>query len=225
MMCWHTRAFPSASSRLAERETTRPVGNFLNTNLMTHPVFPCIKTFLSQMTSHHQKITKPLALLYHPNLARMSSNKTPQPEIFLALAIRISHTQLVARLFAYADTKGRITALRASLRQFQLPEEVISLVAEEIREQCFADTFAYYFTLSKCAANSCSVLEHFPKGYVVYEFGVRRTEDRYLEESGEIHENRLRTFYSTFKRKDGKGKINRASKVRIKFCCWASSMS
>ncbi|KAL9024650.1 MAG: hypothetical protein Q9180_007844 [Flavoplaca navasiana] len=73
----------------------------------------------------------------------MSPKSFSSKTVFLAWAAQVSLVQLGARLVAYTDTKATITAFRIAVRHAAskplgtLPEEVLDLIVEELREMVF----------------------------------------------------------------------------------------
>ena len=89
----------------------------------------------------------------------MSANIAFPGDISVAWATPVCLAQFGARLFAYVGTKASLTALRLVIKNTayrSLPEEIISLIAVEVREQVFQQKIEDWDYLSKCLAGSCT---------------------------------------------------------------------
>ena len=92
----------------------------------------------------------------------MSANFAFPGDIIVALATPVSLAQFGARLFAYVGTKASLTTFRFAMKNSllaacrDLPEEIISSIAAEVREQVFQQKIEDWDDLSRCLAGSCA---------------------------------------------------------------------
>ncbi|KAL8830504.1 MAG: hypothetical protein Q9170_005707 [Blastenia crenularia] len=96
----------------------------------------------------------------------MPTNHRRNPDIILAWAAEVSVAQLAARLMAYAETRAAITAFRLSARNTALkpmnniPEEVLWMIASDVRELAFTPWMEEFVEKGNCLVNKCSTLSH-----------------------------------------------------------------
>ncbi|KAL8835311.1 MAG: hypothetical protein Q9170_003366 [Blastenia crenularia] len=93
-------------------------------------------------------------------------SRTPEPVVILAWAEEVSVAQLAARVVAYAETKAPFTTFRfaakytASSPLADLPEEVLSLIANEVRQLAFPLWMERFGRRGRCLAGICTGSDH-----------------------------------------------------------------
>lgn len=99
----------------------------------------------------------------------MATSPDSQDDLTLAWATPVSLAQIGARLAAYAETKGAITAFRLAIRDtslpafHNLPEEIIGMIASEVRDVAFERKMKKWIKISRCLANTCTSMSHVSK--------------------------------------------------------------
>ena len=142
-------------------------------------------------------------------------------KITIAWAARVSFAQLGARLTSYIETRASITTFRCAARYtpikalHKLPEELISMIANQVSDQSFYGNVTEWVQAEDCLADRCTPLSHLGmfcsrddgKACDLLEFG-------YLDdESYEAHFERIFDWGKDVVNMDGRSKI--AGYVRV----------
>lgn len=91
----------------------------------------------------------------------MSSLPASKRLLSLAWAVRVSLRHLEPGLVAYVDTKASITTFRLAARYTlskafrQLPEEVLSLIADQVRNAKYQQEWDEWSSIVDCLTNKC----------------------------------------------------------------------
>ncbi|KAI4219031.1 MAG: hypothetical protein L6R36_008604, partial [Xanthoria steineri] len=97
----------------------------------------------------------------------MSTSAFSADNITIAWAARVSFAQLGARLTAYIETRASITTFRLAARYTSstafrnLPEELISMIANQTYDHSFYDNVHEWLCIEDCFAGECTTLSHF----------------------------------------------------------------
>lgn len=151
-------------------------------------------------------------------------------KISLAWAVRVDYTQLGARLEAFVETKAAISTFRAcvshagSKKMSKLPPEIISMIANSIKDIVYLPKIRQWLGARKCVLNKCRPRDHFTTSELsdFYTIVSSSTDvDEYLyADSMAIHERTARnhlkkiTMPSTKKSVNKFAKCNKASLVK-----------
>ncbi|KAL8765208.1 MAG: hypothetical protein Q9209_007641 [Squamulea sp. 1 TL-2023] len=96
----------------------------------------------------------------------MPSSAFSSQNITVAWAARVSLAQLGSRLTAYMETRATITAFRLAAQRApltvlrNLPEEILSMIANEVRDYEFQRNMKQWVQVDNCLANTCTSLSH-----------------------------------------------------------------
>ncbi|KAI4249513.1 MAG: hypothetical protein L6R42_008957, partial [Xanthoria sp. 1 TBL-2021] len=96
----------------------------------------------------------------------MSFSAFSSEKITIAWAARVSFAQLGARLLSYFDTRASITTFRLAARYTsstafrKLPEELISIIANQVSHQSFCEDMRDWVQAEDCLAERCTTLVH-----------------------------------------------------------------
>ncbi|KAI4221215.1 MAG: hypothetical protein L6R36_007064 [Xanthoria steineri] len=99
----------------------------------------------------------------------MPSSAFSPDNIIIAWAARVSFAQLGARLTAYIETRASITTFRLTARYTSstafrnLPEELISMIANQAYDHSFYDNIHKWLCVEDCFAGKCTILSHFDR--------------------------------------------------------------
>ena len=99
----------------------------------------------------------------------MSSSAFSADNTTIAWAARVSFAQLGARLTAYIETRASITTFRLAARYTSstafrnLPEELISMIANQAYDHSFYDNVHEWLCIEDCFAGECTTLSHFDR--------------------------------------------------------------
>ena len=128
-------------------------------------------------------------------------------EISIAWAIRVSLSQLGARLTAYISTKARLTTLSLAIRESSmkacrdLPEEIISMIGHEVREEEFRLQIESWTKMRNCLAYECDPWNHVSDDAIseaycyVHDVGERELLDMFYDSASlQDHEKSVRRY-------------------------------
>ncbi|KAL8687554.1 MAG: hypothetical protein Q9218_006306, partial [Villophora microphyllina] len=98
-------------------------------------------------------------------------------DLTFAWAAQVSLPQLAARLISYIESKASITAFRLAYRYTKstafrnLPEEVISMIANEVRNIDFPAGMQSFVLMNKCLMGHCDARDHISPDEIEAAFG------------------------------------------------------
>lgn len=149
---------------------------------------------------------------------RLSS--TCQDNIIIAWATPVSLAQLGARLEAYAETKVAITTFRIAVRNsavtacHNLPEEIISMISNKVRDIASKRKTKKWTTVTKCLTNTCDSLFHVSKEDLdmMDQFGDLPDEAEY--EAAEAHQKDVIRYCKKLSNLEGSSKFAKCAQVR-----------
>lgn len=156
----------------------------------------------------------------------MGKNSMPQNAILLAWATPVNLVQLGARLEAYAETKAGITTFRIAARHstlapfHKLPEEILSMIASEVREIAFNGNLKFWTRVRECLSNDCSKLDHARSVSRRYIGSSSLSDDEVYEkfkfEAADEHQRHVERYCQSLSNLDGRSsRFAKCVKVRI----------
>ena len=135
----------------------------------------------------------------------MDQDPILQNHVNLAWATPFHLAQLGARLEAYAETKAAITTFRFAARSkflSKLPEEIISNIADKVRDTVVRHKMIKWTKINSCLSNTCTSSSHLRRSDVdfVDNFGssnvYRRVSERLEQGAAEQHQKDVRRYYN-----------------------------
>ena len=155
----------------------------------------------------------------------MSPKSFSSKNVFLAWAAQVSFVQLGARLVAYTDTKATITAFWIAVRHAAskplgtLPEEMLDLIVQELREMVPEPEQEEWARRMKCLTDTCTPLSHIPlEELIESEFWDGSTanedlEDEFADDAYNRHQTTREHWSQVLMSLDGNSKF--ARRVRV----------
>ncbi len=157
----------------------------------------------------------------------MSNNTAPSSKITLAWAIPVSAPQLGARLEAYVATKAAITTFRFGARNVtatalgDVPEEIIDMIAREVRNVVFKDDVKRWMKAFKCLTQKCSPMSHMTKSDISCwhecdEYGHHEDVlDAISEDWTERHNHKVEQWCTNLTNLDGTSRFSKCINVSV----------
>ena len=160
----------------------------------------------------------------------MSTNSDSRNDISLTWATPVNLAQLGARLTAYAETKAAITTLRLAIRDttlfafHSLPEEIIGMIASEVRDITFRQKMKQWVKIGKCLTNTCTTLSHLDQAQLEYldflaeeppsRISKKRLSDKFFWESAaEEHQGDVGRYCEALSNLEGSSEVARSAQV------------
>lgn len=156
----------------------------------------------------------------------MGKNSIPHNAIVLAWATPFSLAQLGAQLEAYAEMKAAITTFRIAARHstlaafHDLPEEILTMIASEVREITFNRKLKYWTRVKECLSNDCCKIAHARHVSRRYAKSSFLSDDEVYEkfkfEAADEHQRYVERYCQLLSNLDGRSsRFARCVKVRI----------
>lgn len=156
----------------------------------------------------------------------MGKNSIPHNAIILAWATPVNLAQLGARLEAYAEMKVAITTFRIAARHstlaafHDLPEEILSMIASEVREITFNRKLKYWTRVKECLSNNHCKIAHARHVSKHYTNSSLLSDDEVYEkfkfEAVDEHQRCVERYCRTLSNLDGRSsRFAKCVKVRI----------
>lgn len=160
----------------------------------------------------------------------MSTSSDSQNDISLTWATPVNLAQLGARLTAYAETKAAITTFRLAIRDttlsafHSLPEEIIGMIASEVRDITFRQEMKQWVKIGKCLTNTCTTLSHLDQAQLEYldflaeeppsRISKKRLADKFFWESAaEEHQGDVGRYCEALSNLEGSSEVARSAQV------------
>ncbi|KAL9001421.1 MAG: hypothetical protein Q9188_005453 [Gyalolechia gomerana] len=143
----------------------------------------------------------------------MADNSATSHDLTIGHAAQVSLSQLCARILAYVETQPSITTLRSSVRHapssaalHSLPEEMISMVANYLRDMIFEDEIEKWLRLSRCLDGACETSSHLHRDEMAapgYDSPNSDYDEALVEDAWQRHEEAVNYCYEDLTHLDG----------------------
>ncbi|KAL8913359.1 MAG: hypothetical protein Q9171_001836 [Xanthocarpia ochracea] len=147
----------------------------------------------------------------------MSNCPFSSQNLMIAWAAQVSLPQLGARLISFIETRAGISTFRlvaqytSSTAFRNLPEELVSMIASEVRDQSFQRNMKDWVQADDCLANRCTILSHIARaGSQItgpYCIGDESSMNAIEEEAHEQHCETMWTWCNDLVEMNGRSKI------------------
>ena len=178
------------------------------------------------------RLLKPPLQLHSIFNRNHGTNSSSSNYITIAWAMPVSLPQMGARVMSYAQTKAQITTFRLVTKYTtltscrNLPEEIISIIANNVRDAVFKQRIKRWTKIDRCLANTCTIMSHVSKAdlrsfkteSMITSNALEREEfleECFEEDAEEEHRKIVRRYCKRLMDLDGTGKIAKGVRVRV----------
>ncbi|KAL8918046.1 MAG: hypothetical protein Q9208_007568 [Pyrenodesmia sp. 3 TL-2023] len=147
-------------------------------------------------------------------------------DLTIAWAARVSLPQLGARLMAFIETRASITVFRLAVQNApstvfgNLPEELIAMIARNVRDMAFERRMKKWVKISNCLTDNCNALSHVHSDEISdinnhegYNLSEDELQEAFSDEYTERHRHKVAKWYRNLTTMDGRSEIGKCARI------------